>query len=123
MNDPYLELSTQQTHDFLAHFDDDDSFPKLDSELEQILSQLDPSSNTTTATAKASHTTTASISTANASHTTTASVSTAKASRTYSSPKEEKAARANSIAKKTKEQTDWAVHVWTAGLQQEASIR
>ena len=34
-------LSTQQTADFLAQFVDDDSFPKIDTNFEEILSQYD----------------------------------------------------------------------------------
>ena len=41
IEDPYKELSTQQTTDFLENFDCDDYFPKLDSDFEQILSQVD----------------------------------------------------------------------------------
>ena len=88
----------QQTYDF---FDDDDCFQKLDSEFEQILSQVD-GSVTTTVSASSTNT--------------TATFSTATASCIYKSPKGEKAVeavRASSVARKTKEQTDWAVRIWT----------
>ena len=46
LEDPYRELSTQQTADFLANFDDDGYFPEIDSGFEQVLSQYDYSSGT-----------------------------------------------------------------------------
>ena len=46
--DPHKELSTQQTSDFLANFDDDDdNFPAYDAEFEQILTQVEQQSTTT----------------------------------------------------------------------------
>ena len=95
--DPFREISTQQTSDFLANFDTDDHFPQLDSEFEQILSQEDSS-----IPCGSSAVTTPSI--------------TATASRCYVSPKGEKAvqaAQANSIPAKTRDQTDWVVRVWS----------
>ena len=43
LENPYTEISTQQTADFLATFDDDSSFSTIDPELEQVLSQYDSS--------------------------------------------------------------------------------
>ena len=41
LEDPYTELSMQQTADFLAHVDDDCAFPSMDADLERVLSQYD----------------------------------------------------------------------------------
>ena len=41
LEDPYTELSTQQRADLLAHVDDDCTFPSMDADLEQVLSQYD----------------------------------------------------------------------------------
>ena len=44
VENPYRELSTQQTADFLAGFDEDVLFPRIDDEFEQVLSQYDSAS-------------------------------------------------------------------------------
>ena len=90
--DPHKELSTQQTSDFLANFDDDDdNFPAYDAEFEQILTQVEQQSTTTQV-----------------------------AVRRFASPKGKsaiKAAKHSSIPVKTRDQTNWSVKVWEEWAQ------
>ena len=55
--DPFREISTQQTSNFLANFDTDDHFPLLDSEFEQILNCSIPSGFSTFTTSSVTATT------------------------------------------------------------------
>ena len=43
--DPSSDLSTQQTSDFLANFNDDLYFAQLDAEFEQVLTQVETSNS------------------------------------------------------------------------------
>ena len=43
MLDSSCDLSTQQTTEFLANFDDESYFPHIDAEFEQILTQVETS--------------------------------------------------------------------------------
>ena len=111
LENPYSELSTQQTADFLAKCDDDGSFPDIDSHFEQILSQYD-SGSTPSVQAHALPTTPPSLSSTSLAEPVPSTTST----RIYSSSKGNEAvkmAKARSIPVKTRDQTDWTVRVWS----------
>ena len=128
LEDPYTELSTQQTADFLAHVDDDCTFPSMDAELEQVLSQYDSFNPSVPAATFLSTSTTVStvVSTADLARAplttpfSPPSVASTASRRLCSSPKGNQAvnvAKACSIPARTQVQTDWTVRMWTEWAQ------
>ena len=119
LENPHSVLSTQQTADFIAQFDDDDSFPKIDTNFENILSQYDLFAGATlslpAATTIVSTAVTTIVSSANLSQVCASPVKTVSACKCiYSSPKGNEAVnkvRVSSIPIKTRDQTDWTVRV------------